>query len=190
MANVSLIWYWNTFSVRDDMRTIMKSITEHIVSDGYKFSYLARSVYVIRLSGSFLINYPNEPSPVLYIGKGNFKNRINAHRSWLQEFFTYLRGDKFEVRFCLPRVPNNLGVEKEVEAYLHHRFIRRYGMLPINNTQLAKITRQHTFTPARSLDKAISIGRGNKPHWAVVPLRSNAWHTRYHNNLQRHGAKK
>lgn len=186
MANVSLIWYWNTFSVDEDMKSIMKSITEHIVSDGYRPHFLARSVYVIRLTGSFMINYPNEPSPVLYIGKGTFKNRLNSHRSWLQEFFNHLSGAKFEIRYCLPRVKNNLGVETEVEAYLHHRFVERYGMLPINNKQLGKITKTHTFTPAKALDKAISIGRGNKPHWAMVPLRSNAWNSLYSSNLQRH----
>lgn len=185
MASVSLIWYWNRFSINDDLKTVMQRITENIARGGYKPDALARSVYVIRLSGSFLINYPNEPSPVLYIGKGHFRNRLSSHRTWIRNFYDHLKEAKFEIRYCLPRVRNNLGIDKEVEAYLIHRFIARYGMLPINNKVLSNAKIFHQFTPANSLDKAISIGSGNKPHWAVSPLRSNPWFAKYMKNMEK-----
>mgnify|MGYP003377418736 CR=1 FL=1 len=185
MTSVSLIWYCNRFSINDDLKIIMQRITENIVSGGYKPDSLARSVYVIRLSGPFLINYPKKPSPVLYIGKGHLRNRLSSHRTWIQNFYNHLKEAQFEVRYCLPRVRNNLGIEKEVEAHLIHRFIGRYGMLPINNKVLSntKTNIRHQFTPANSLEMAISIGSGNKPHWAVSPLRSNPWFAKYSKNL-------
>ena len=183
MAKVSLDWYWNRFSVDDDLKTIMQRTTENIARGCYKPESLARSVYVIRLAGPFLISYPKGPSPVIYIGKGQFRNRISAHRTWIRDFFDHLKHAQFEIRYCIPRVKNNLGIEKEVEAYLIHRFIERYGMLPINNKVLSNTNVYHQFIPANSLDKAISIGSGNKPHWEVCPLRSNPWFKKYSQNM-------
>lgn len=183
MAKVSLAWYSNRFSVDDDLKTIMQSVIAEIAEDRYKPESLARSVYVIRLAGPFLISYPNGPSPVIYIGKGQFRNRISAHRTWIRDFFDHLKHAHFEIKYCIPRVRNNLGIEKEVEAYLIHRFIERYGMLPINNKVLSNTNVHHQFTGVNALDRAISIGSGNKPHWEVCPLRSNPWFKKYSKNM-------
>lgn len=70
MANVALNWNTHRFKVETTTREIMKELS---------YIDLEKSVYVIRLAGNFVIQYPRDISPVLYIGQGKFQNRINSH---------------------------------------------------------------------------------------------------------------
>jgi hypothetical protein len=81
MVNVALDWKHIDWMPDE---TWTKNILPKIKAVGLTSAELKRSVYVIRLNGDFCIQYPWGESPTIYIGEGNFNQRINNHRSWVR----------------------------------------------------------------------------------------------------------
>ncbi|HVV99905.1 MAG TPA: hypothetical protein VHB77_06180, partial [Planctomycetaceae bacterium] len=91
-----------------------------------------RAVYVIRTQRPFSFNYGDRHSPVAYIGKGQFQQRITAHlKSWIKHLSKNFPELKIDIYFCEPKVryhgPNCEGVE----ADLIEIFRKRYGARPL-----------------------------------------------------------
>jgi hypothetical protein len=139
---------------------------------------LNRSVYAIRLHSDFVIRYPKEISPLLYIGEGNFINRIADHRrNWLSALAEEQAHFAYSIWFCLPRVQNNVEAYKSVEAHLIKEFQSRFGTIPLYNRQLETEYYMYQYTP--DFYRVFLVGQGRRPKWAVMPCRSHPAYERY-----------
>jgi hypothetical protein len=134
---------------------------------------IERAVYVIRCAGTFAVDYPIKPSMTLYIGEGNFKQRIVQHKNWLNEIREIVGDFPFEIALSIPRAKNNQFVYKDMEADLLHEFKSIHGVAPFLNKQMEYHEREHTYEPYNEFIKPLQIGRGKKIPWAIRPLPSN-----------------
>ncbi len=65
---------------------------------------LERAVYVMRLNPAFAIKYLRGISPVIYIGEGNFKNRIISHKGWVSDLPEVIDSFSLTIGLSIPRV--------------------------------------------------------------------------------------
>jgi hypothetical protein len=144
---------------------------------GYTREELKRCVYVIRMVGDFTVAYPDDYSPVLYIGRGDASVRLGAHlRNWLSEVRTFGREVKIEVRICRPRRRAHADLFKFVEARLIRDFQKTNGAIPFFNSR-----RENKFESGTRFTKndekkfraAIGLGRRTPPQWAIQPTPAN-----------------
>ncbi len=112
-----------------------KEIERQLEAAGVKMERLKKSVYVIRLNGKFCIRYPKgDPSPVIYIGRGDFSTRVRHHRRfWLGELEDLVGDFCFDIRIATPRVQNSPDAYKDCEAYMIRTFGDQFGSLPLWN---------------------------------------------------------
>lgn len=82
MADVQIKWDWLQWKCS---QTWKKDIFSILQSRGVSQEDLKRCVYVIKLDGLFAIEYPRGISPTVYIGEGNFEQRITQHKNWLMD---------------------------------------------------------------------------------------------------------
>ena len=99
MANIQLRWSYLTWDVGNKW---VKDIVPQLESYKITENQLIRAVYVIRTNGNFAINYPKKPSPTLYIGEGDFKQRITQHRNWLKKLRELVGEFPFEIAIAIP----------------------------------------------------------------------------------------
>jgi hypothetical protein len=140
---------------------------------------LERAVYVIRTCGKFAIDYPNKPSPTLYIGEGNFKQRLMQHKNWLKELRELVGDFPFEIALEIPRARNNAYLYKDMEADLLHEFKEIYGLAPFLNKQMEYHDGDHDYEPYEEFIRPLQIGRGKRIPWAISPLPSNGHYDNY-----------
>lgn len=145
---------------------------------GVKPADLKRSVYVIRLNGDYCVEYPGGESPTLYIGEGNFGQRITSHRTWISELKELVGDFSFQIRIVVPRVRNNKEAYLDCEAALLERFVELFGSAPLWNKQFE--TRRNGYSYSQSqLDQAICKGSGAKYKWAIKPMKSSPFYSEF-----------
>lgn len=180
MANVHIEWDWLHWNCN---QTWGKDVWPELQSRGVKLQDLERCVYVIRLNGLFAIQYPKGISPTVYIGEGNFEQRITQHKNWLLELAD-LQGDyEFLIAYCFPRARNASKVYSEFEAMLIHEFRDIYGSAPLRNKQMEFQKASHAFGPIDEIRSAIMIGRGMRFHWSVQPMKSSPMYDVYQRTI-------
>jgi hypothetical protein len=118
--------------------TWKKHTLPKLLNVSLKTADLKRSVYVIRLNGDYCIEYPKSQSPTLYIGEGNFNQRITSHRTWVTELKELVGEFSFQIRIAVPRIQNNASAYLDCEAALLIRFRNVFGSAPLFNKQLEK----------------------------------------------------
>lgn len=139
---------------------------------------LDRCVYVVRMTGTVVVAYPWDDSPVLYVGRGKAPNRLAAHlKNWLHEAHRFGSKVGVELRICVPRRTNRADFFKNVEADLIDWFEQKNGAIPFFNSR--RETRfagkvDYLPTQVKDLRRALGVGSGNRPEWAVRPLMSNS----------------
>lgn len=175
MVNVALTWHRIEWDPDETWkRTTLPKLAKAGVSEGD----LARCVYVLRLNGNFCIQYPTGQSPTLYVGEGNFRQRINAHRSWVAEL-EELAGDfSFQVCVAMPRVRKNVYAYQDCEAALIERFAIHYGSAPMWNKQFESRRNSYVYSE-RQMDQALCKRSGAKYKWAVAPLKASGFYENY-----------
>ena len=150
---------------------------EGIVDQGFDASELRRCVYVVRMAGPVVVAYPWRDSPVLYVGRGDAPKRLASHlKNWLHGAHRFGKDVGVELRICLPRRTARAGFFKNVEADLICWFQQKHGAIPFFNARLeTKYAGEVTYlgTQIKDLRRAIGVGSGNRPEWAIRPLRSN-----------------
>ena len=174
MANATydLEWAWIDFKSSDTWSVVLKKLKREQVRE----SELARSVYVIRIKSRIGIAYPNGMSPVLYVGEGRLKQRVDSHRKWLTQMEKTFGELALQLTVATPRVRNNAVAYKETEAALIQFFIEKYGSAPLKNSHVEYQKFDHAFTKV-SLAEALTPGNGAKYYWAVQPTTINAFHS-------------
>ena len=183
MANVSLNWKNIEWNPSGD--TWKKKIVPKLLEVGFPKNEealsirLKRSVYVIRLSGYFAVNYPNGISPTIYIGEGDFQQRITSHRDWVRELEELAAVGGFVVKICTPRVRNNPGIYRAVEADLITRFERIYGAIPLRNRQREINNVEHRYK-TREITSSLRLPTNHEFIWAIEPMPRNDLYGAFH----------
>lgn len=169
MVSVSLVWHRLNWHLEHSPAALVDQLYACRVSR----EDLLRSVYVIRLNGNFCIQYPKGTSPTVYVGEGDFPERMKKHAEWLKGLSDELMGHSFQVCVALPRVNNNENAYMDTEAVLIERFIQLFGIAPLWNKQKeARKFDHHQYDP-RQTDEALCMRSGSKYKWAVMPLKSS-----------------
>lgn len=176
MAVVNIEWNWLHWNCRQTWKT---DVLPELQRRGVKEEDLKRCVYVIRLNGLFAIEYPRGISPTVYIGEGNFEQRITQHKNWLMDLADLQGEYEFLIGYCFPRARNAAKVYSEFEAMLIHEFRDIYGAAPLRNKQMEFQKSNHEFVPADVIRSAIMIGKGMRFHWAVKPMKSSPMYDVY-----------
>ncbi|MFY7779226.1 MAG: hypothetical protein ACOVQ8_13125 [Elstera sp.] len=140
-----------------------------------------RSVYVIRVSGRLTIRYPGGVCPIVYIGEGNFINRIVDHwNGWVYSLY-YKDGFNFDIHVCFPRVRGNYLAYKSVEAHLIEKFYEDYSCLPLYNSQRERELYQYRYND--NFYKIFEREKGSPPKWAIMPCKSHPSYDKYYKGL-------
>lgn len=165
----------------DDTEKLIVRLKSHIKEAN--ISKLDRSVYIIRMAGSFVVAYPRGPSPVVYIGRGDSVSRLAKHlKRWATGVFTWGSDTTIEIRILRPSRKNRPDYFKNVEADLLELFSVRYGGLPLINKRYEhKYEGLVDYGPSQEtrLHQSIGIGKGNRHKWAIKPLPSNEHYDTY-----------
>lgn len=127
----------------------------------------------------FAIEYPRGISPTVYIGEGNFEQRITQHKNWLRDLADLQGENEFLIGYCFPRARNASKVYSEFEAMLINEFRDIYGAAPLRNKQMEFQKSNHEFHPISEIRSAIMIGKGVRFHWAVKPMKSSSMYDVY-----------
>jgi len=170
MANIKIKWNYIEWNIGYKWEAdIMPQLLAHRLTE----EMLERAVYVIRCAGNFAVDYPKKPSMALYIGEGNFKERIVQHKNWLSDIREIVGDFPFQIALAIPRAKNNQYVYKDVEADLLHEFKSIHGVAPFLNEQMEYPKINHTYESYSELIKPLQIGQGKKIPWAIKPLPAN-----------------
>ena len=174
MANIKIEWKYIEWDIDSNWREdIIPQLNELKLTE----EQLERAVYVIRCAGKFAIEYPYKSSMALYIGEGNFKQRIIQHKNWLKDIRDVFGDFPFEIALAIPRAKNNTYVYKDVEADLLYEFKEIHGAAPFLNKQMEYSKIEHYYDSYEEFIKPLQIGRGKKIPWAIKPMPSNKhWH--------------
>jgi len=173
---VDIEWNWIEW---DEGNTWGKNIFPQLIEAKISEKQLERCVYIIRANGLFAINYPNGVSPTLYIGEGNFKNRIIQHKNWLKGLIDLVGDFPFLIGVCIPRVKKSYEAYKDLEAALLIEFKEIYGCAPLKNKQMETRKCDYDYQPNEEFRGAIMIGKGVRYYWAIEPMRSNDFYDDY-----------
>lgn len=176
-VNVPLDWKYIDWMPDE---TWKKSVEPNLIAAGVNVAAVPRSVYVIRLNGEYAIDYPEDESPVVYIGEGNFFNRINSHRSWIAGIEELVGEFSFQVCIAYPRVRNQYDAYRDAEAALLERFGEVFGTAPLWNKQFETRLCPHYVYNTKQMDRALRKRSGARYRWAIRPLRSSPFHKAFH----------
>ncbi|BCH27295.1 hypothetical protein [Mesorhizobium sp. L-8-3] len=170
------------------VKTLRKQLIAALQEQNYTPADLSRCVYVIRMKGDFVIAYPWQRSPVLYIGRGAAFGRLSSHlRRWLHEVEGFGKDVRIEIRVCRPRRRNFADMFKYVEADLISRFAERYGAIPFFNSRRETSYEryvEYTDSDEALLTAALGIGNGKRPLWAIAPAPANKNYEVFHRGRQ------
>ena len=173
---VEIGWNWIEWN---EGYTWKKNIMPQMLECGITEEQLGRCVYVIRGNGLFAINYPERISPTLYIGEGDFKNRLIQHKNWFKGLIDLVGEFPFLVGICIPRVQNNYDAYLDLEAALLIEFKELYGCAPLKNKQMENRRFDYEYYPKEEFRGAIMIGKGVRYYWAIEPMKSNDFYDDY-----------
>ena len=170
------------------LKGLRKQLSDGILSQsGFSKRDLNRCVYVVRMTGSVVVAYPWADSPVLYVGREQAPSCLAAHlENWLHEAHRFGNKVGVELRICVPRRTNRVDFFKNVEADLIDWFEQQNGAIPFFNSRRETLYAgrvDYLPTQVKDLQRALSVGSGNRPEWAVRPLPSNSYVGVYYKGL-------
>lgn len=167
----------------DFLKSLRKTLRNGFRKQGRVDSELSRSVYVIRVFGDTVIDYPEKESPVLYIGRGNAPGRVISHiENWLSDIFYRGNDTDIEIRMLRPRRRGRTDYFKNIEADLIETFLSETGNLPFfNSRREKKYSGKIRYGPSqeRQLRRLLRVGQGKRPQWAIRPMPANPSYETY-----------
>lgn len=169
------------------LTALRRQLREAIEAQGFAKGDLERCVYIIRVRGTVVVAYPQDDSPVLYVGRGDAPSRLASHlKKWLHTAHKFGSEVGVEIRICIPRRKKRTDFFKNVEADLIRWFYDKYGAIPFFNSRLethweGKV--EYSTTSERALRQALSVGSGNRPQWAIRPRPANPAYDVFHKGV-------
>ncbi|MEO7733096.1 MAG: hypothetical protein ABIY55_19190 [Kofleriaceae bacterium] len=143
----------------------------------------AQSVYVIRLAGEVAVKYPNDFSPVIYVGEGNAYDRLYNHMaSWIAPLLLSVPQLSLEIRIVEVARRNHETLYQHIEADVLRFFSNRHGALPWFNRQWEPSKENHyeyEEDVTSELRKMIGVGSGFAYLWAIQPTHNNDQYEAY-----------
>ena len=168
---------WTTFGLKHT--DTQSEVTRKLNRKNIDLLEVPHSVYVIRLANKFIIEYSNEKlSPVIYIGQGKLRDRLNTHRGWLAKLQALLPQAEIEVKVCFPRESDGKPLHKEYEAHLLLQFKSQFGQLPLRNRKQQLNDGGKNFS-VEGRQQALGHGIGKKYTWSIKPLKEKVPFTKY-----------
>jgi len=168
------VWDWIESKVRNKILKDLDDIWEESTSS--QLSAVKQGVYIITIDDNLSIDYDNEPSKVLYIGRGQLRSRINSHlKYWLKHLSDSLQD--ISIRFWMTeiKVKGNKTAYKEVETDLLWHFHEKFGVFPLQNTKSGDShEKYHDYCKDWNLPlrNPTNINQG----WSIKPLEGNPWY--------------
>lgn len=157
-------------------------IVRRIISESFppSITYTKQCLYVVRLRGTVAVAYGEQFSPVLYVGEGNAKDRLQGHAKWLARLLLSVPNLEVELHVAEVKRQNNTDLCEFVEADMIRWFHEECGYLPWFNQQRERSKEnryEYEIDVERKLRSLLSIGSGNKFLWAIRPTHNNeeAW---------------
>ena len=142
--------------------------------NGNKLSEVRNGVYVIALTNGLSINYKNNRSPIIYIGRGAIYGRLRSHFHNVPfSLFRSLRGAEF--RFYMEAFGDRRSphLYKDVEGKLINSFVEMFGEKPlVNKIGARQESGKHKFD--ETCFKPFDM-RGMRLKWIVRPTEHNDW---------------
>lgn len=177
MVKVEIGWNWIEWNNGD---TWAKNVFPRLCELGMSEEMLERCVYIIRVNGIFAVDYPKGVSSTIYVGQGNFKNRMTQHKNWLSGLSQLVKEFSFKIGVCIPRVRNSYYAYQDLEAVVIQEFKDIYGCAPLKNGKLESSFCDYEYVPQGVIRRAIMGGHGKRPSWAIRPTRHNEFYDRYY----------
>jgi hypothetical protein len=164
-------------------RQIVRKLKTGLEDQGYSPKGLLKGVYVIRITGSFMIAYDKCDSPVLYIGRGQAFWRVAMHiKRWAKDVRNFGHDCGLEFRFMLPARRNRPDYFKNVEADLIKMFVKKNGDLPFYNKCRERSFEgkiPYSVNQERMFRRNLGVGQGRRFRWAIKPTPGNRDYTTY-----------
>ena len=138
-------------------------------------SKVHKGVYVVTLADNICIQYERGYSQVVYIGKGQIRDKIKNHiKHWFTQITKSMQDIKFRIWMTEIKVRGSPNAFKDVEADLIEVFEKEYGDLPIQNSKGGNYHKKdHHYNAEWKLplkvDPSINYG------WCIVPMVDNEW---------------
>jgi len=168
------VWDWIDSKVRNN---ILKDLDE-VWSEGFSSQLFSikQGIYVITIGDNLSIDYDNQASKVLYIGRGQLRSRISIHlKYWLKHLSESLQGISIQVWMTEVKVRGNENAYKEVETDLLCYFHDKFGVFPLQNAKAGDLhEKYHDYSKNWNLPlrNPTNINQG----WSIKPLEGNPWH--------------
>ncbi len=163
---------------------IEKVVVDSIIYDldecyaGEKYSSLSevkQGLYIISFADDLCIQYPDDYSQVIYLGRGAIRTRIKKHlKTWILNFSESLQDIRFQFWMSEVRTKGGRRAFVEAESDFLEYFYEKNGSYPIlNKISGSSHEKSHTYskgsyTPFRK-PKELSSG------WALSPMPDNDW---------------
>ena len=168
------VWNWIDSKVRSN---ILKDLDEiWSVQFTSSLASVKQGIYVITIADSLSIDYDNQPSKVLYIGRGQLRSRINCHlKYWLKNLSDSLQDISIQIWMTEIKVRGNKGAYKEVETDLLSHFYSKFDVYPLQNAKSGDLhDKYHEYCEDWNLPlrNPSNINNG----WSIKPLEGNPWY--------------
>lgn len=157
-----------------------ENVLSQLKADGLDAKRLAKAVYVIRLAGYFTIDYGQKDSPVVYIGEGRVKTRVQSHSRWASQLEDLVSDLPMEICVATPCKQGQGKVHRDCEAALLARFASRFGCIPLRNRQRERRIYPHNVYTKKQVEYALGKRQGAKYEWALRPLPASPFYKDYH----------
>jgi len=134
-----------------------------------------KGVYVVTLADNICIKYERGYSHVVYIGKGQIRDKIKNHiKHWFTQFTQSLHDINFQIWLTEIKVPGAPNAFKDVEADLLEIFEKEYGGLPIQNSKGGNYHKKdHNYNA--EWKQPLKVDPSIKKGWCIAPMPDNEW---------------
>jgi hypothetical protein len=171
----SEMWHWIDGKIRNQIMNYLSECWEE--NSEKEFSEVSQGIYIITLSDNLSIDYNNEPSQVIYVGRGQIKNRLKAHLAlWIRDLSDSLQDISFDVWMTEVRVKGNANAFKEVESDLLNDFYEKFGCFPLQNKKFGDSHNKiHDYVDDWNKPLKNPSRHSVKNGWSIKPLGNNPW---------------
>jgi hypothetical protein len=173
-------WEWIDNKIRN---SILYEISDCWEKDEWSTSLyeVNQGIYVINLADNLYLDYDGNPSPVMYIGRGQIMKRISSHlKNWIRNFSESLQGISFNIWMTEIKVRGLVDAFLDVETDLLDYFYDKFNSFPIQNTINGRNHySEHEYN--REWNKPLWNPSNIKNGWSIQPLDNNPWNIEFEN---------